>query len=247
MTRYYAIGDIHGHLDALQAAHDRIDADQDRVGDPDAPVIHLGDLVDRGPDSAGVIELLRSGIAMGQPWHVLMGNHDELFLHFVDNPADVAPPMLPPEIGWLNPRVGGRTTLASYDMRQTDSRAAEDLLAELPLRIPAVHADFLRGLPNFHYGDGVFFCHAGICPGVPLEDQTGSDLRWIREPFLSDPRTHPALIVHGHTAIDRATHYGNRVNIDSGCGKGGVLSAVVIEGDAVFLLTDQGRQDLPQG
>lgn len=247
MARYYAIGDIHGHLDALLAAHDLVAADRDRTGDATAPVIHLGDLVDRGPDSAGVLETLRMGMAMGQPWHVLMGNHDELFLHFIDNPADLAPPMLPPDIGWLNPRVGGRTTLASYGVKDTDTREATDLLAELPSRIPAVHADFLRGLPNFHRGQGVYFCHAGIRPGIPPDDQTGTDLRWIREPFLSDRRAHPALIVHGHTAIDRATHYGNRVNIDSGCGKGGRLSVVVIEDGDVFLLTETGRAALPEG
>lgn len=247
MARYYAIGDIHGHLDALTAAHDLIALDRDRTGDFAAPVIHLGDLVDRGPDSAGVIETLRMGMAMGQPWRVLMGNHDELFLHFIDNPGDLAPPMLPPDIGWFNPRVGGRTTLASYGMKDTDTREVADLLAEMPSRIPQVHRDFLRALPSFEMGQGVFFCHAGIRPGVALDHQAGEDLRWIREPFLSDPRDHPALIVHGHTAIDRATHYGNRVNIDSGCGKGGALSAVVIENGTAWLLTDAGRQALPRG
>ncbi|MDP3960419.1 MAG: serine/threonine protein phosphatase, partial [Pseudorhodobacter sp.] len=103
---------------------------------------------------------------------------------------------------------------------------------------------FLEALPTSYRRGTSIFVHAGIRPGIALEAQTETDLIWIREPFLTDPRDHGALIVHGHTALDAATHYGNRLNLDSGAAYGGPLSAVVIEGSAVFLLTAAGRVPL---
>ena len=113
--------------------------------------------------------------------------------------------------------------------------------------MPQAHRDWLQSRPSLHQAEGLIFAHAGIRPGVALEDQTETDLVWIRHDFLSDPRDHGGLVIHGHTAIDHATHYGNRVNIDSSAAYGGPVSAVVVEGREVFLLTPSGRQPLPRG
>jgi len=111
-------------------------------------------------------------------------------------------------------------------------------------KVPEGHVDFLRGMPARYRRGATFFVHAGVLPGRPLDEQTEDDMLWIRGPFLNDTRNHGALIVHGHTPVPKATHYGNRVNLDSGVAFGGRLSAAVIEGDAAFLLTDEGRVPL---
>ncbi len=197
--RTYTIGDIHGQLDLLKAAHDRIAADQARHGA--APIVHIGDLVDRGPDSPGVIEYLMAGHARGEDWVTLLGNHDRMFagylcdLHWRD-------PRLRVDLSYLHPKIGGAVTLSNYGVKTP---------ADRPL------------------------------PPVQAEE----DLVWIRQGFLNNLHDHGPLVVHGHTAIQTATHYGNRLNLESGAAYGGPLSAVVIEGRAAFLLTAQGREPLP--
>lgn len=239
--RSYAIGDIHGHLHLLHQAHDRIAADRARTGDQTAPVVHIGDLVDRGADSAGVVEHLRAGIAAGAPWVVLKGNHDRMFSLYLDGARD---PGLRAELGYLHPRIGGAATLQSYGLHAPGDRPLAPVLAEAQAAVPAAHRDFLAGLPCLFRRGEVLFVHAGIRPGVAPEDQTETDLVWIRDPFLGDPRDHGFLVVHGHTALDAATHHGNRVNIDSGAAYGGPLTAIVIEGREVWELTEAGRVPL---
>ncbi|MFN4099879.1 MAG: metallophosphoesterase family protein [Pararhodobacter sp.] len=233
--RTYAIGDIHGHLDLLRAAHDRIAADRALVGDAESPLIHVGDLVDRGPDSRGVVEYLLRGQLSGQPWVVLKGNHDRMFTLYLEGRHD---PRLRPDLDYLNPRIGGGTTVQSYGL-PPDATPEQAAAA-----VPAGHQAFLEGLPLYHLRGEVLFVHAGICPGVALEDQSAEDLVWIRSPFLEFADPHPWLVVHGHTTLDAAEHYGNRVNIDSGAAYGGPLTAIVIEGRAVFELTPEGRVPL---
>ncbi|MCB6177717.1 serine/threonine protein phosphatase [Rhodobacter sp. Har01] len=239
--RAYAIGDIHGQLGLLKAAHDRIATDSVRHGP--APVVHVGDLVDRGPDSRGVIDFLMQGIAAGQDWTVLKGNHDRLFTRFLHDPFD-QDPGLRSEFTWLHPRLGGAETLASYGVRSAADRRAALVQADAVQLVPQAHRSFLEGLPAWHRIGEVLFVHAGIRPGIPIESQTETDLIWIRQPFLDDPRDHGPLIVHGHTALDAPTHHGNRVNIDSSAGYGGPLTAIALEGREVFLLTDAGRVPL---
>lgn len=239
--RSYAIGDIHGHLDLLKRLHDRIAADQATHGA--APIVHLGDLVDRGPNSRGVVEYLRHGQVAGEDWVVLKGNHDRMFALYLTGP-DAHDPGLRPEYGYLHPRIGGIETLASYGVADAGARPAAEVLQEASAAVPAVHRRFLETLPGYHQRGDVIFVHAGIRPGVPLAQQTETDLVWIRDAFLNDRRDHGALIVHGHTHIDAPRHYGNRVNLDSGAAYGGPLSAVVIEGREVFHLTDRGRVPL---
>ncbi len=242
-VRSYAIGDIHGQRDALLAAHRRIEADRAACGDPEAPVIHLGDLVDRGPDSAGVIELLIEGADRGAPWITILGNHDRMFRGFLGDP-DYQDPGLRADLSWLNPRLGGDTTLASYGIADAFERPRDEVHGEALERVPERHRAFLAGLPLTHLRGELLFVHAGIRPGLPLAEQTETDLVWIRSGFLEDPRDHGPLLVHGHTALEAPRHFGNRVDLDSGAGYGRPLTAAVIEGRQVWVLTDDGRVPL---
>ena len=237
----YAIGDIHGHLDLLKSAHHRIHADMALHGH--GKIVHLGDLVDRGPDCKGVVDFLMRGVEAGRDWLVLKGNHDRLFSGFLNDPGwhDMG---LKPEHSWLHPRIGGAATLASYGVRSAADRPVAKVHADAVAAVPASHRRFLEGLPNRFAHENAIFVHAGIRPGIALADQVEDDLVWIRTGFLEDRRDHGALVVHGHTAIAHATHYGNRLNMDSSAAYGGPLSAAVIEGRRAFLLTDHGREPL---
>jgi serine/threonine protein phosphatase 1 len=237
----YAIGDIHGHLGLLQVAHDLIADDMAKHGA--GPVIHVGDLVDRGPDSRGVVDYLMQGQARGQDWTVLKGNHDRMFARFLHDPFEPEPG-LRADLGWLHPKLGGPSTLASYGVEKAADRPVARVHAEALDAVPQAHLDYLNGLPVLHRLGETAFVHAGIRPGIALDQQTETDLIWIREPFLSEPASFGPLIVHGHTAIDHATQYGNRLNLDSGAAYGGPLSAVVIEGREAALLTPTGRKKL---
>ncbi|MFC2970319.1 metallophosphoesterase family protein [Acidimangrovimonas pyrenivorans] len=241
--RTYAIGDIHGHLDLLKAAHARIAADRERVGDSDAPVVHLGDLVDRGPDSAGVIDYLSQGIARGENWLVLRGNHDRMFAGFLGD-ATYHDPRLRPDYDWTHPRVGGIETLESYGIVDPGGRPPAQVQAETVAAVPASHRALLQGMLNSYRRGEVLFVHAGIRPGVALEEQTEDDLIWIRGEFHQDTRDHGVLVIHGHTPVEKPTHFGNRVDIDSGAAYGGPLTAIVVEDREVFVLTDAGRAPL---
>ncbi|WP_132951649.1 metallophosphoesterase [Rhodovulum bhavnagarense] len=240
--RSYAIGDVHGHLQKLRAAHALIASDRALTGDDQAPVVHLGDLVDRGPNSRGVLDFLDQGRVEGQPWVLLRGNHDRFMQYFLRPGCKPEPRR--PDLDWLSPNVGGRETLASYGVEtgmHPDLAALHDAAVAA---VPGGHRDLLECLlPAFRRGE-VFFCHAGVRPGRALEDQVEDDLIWIRGEFLDDPRDHGALIVHGHSPVEQVTHYGNRVNLDTGAGYGGPVSAVVIEGREVFVLTENGRVPL---
>ncbi|MCE6960904.1 metallophosphoesterase [Cereibacter sphaeroides] len=238
--RTYAIGDIHGHLSLLQDIHDRIARDRRAVGDAEAPVVHIGDLVDRGPDSRGVVEYLRLGIEGGENWVVLKGNHDRMFAGFLRDHAH-HDPGLRRDLSWLHPRLGGGPTLESYGVHHAADRPLGAVYEDAVALVPPEHIAFIEALPCHYRRDGAIFVHAGIRPGIALEEQQETDLCWIREPFLSDPRDHGALVVHGHTAIDAVSHYGNRLNLDTGAAYGGPLSAVVIEGRSVWLLGSEGR------
>ncbi len=241
----YAIGDIHGHLDQLRGLHGLIAEDAARDGTP-ARIVHVGDLVDRGPNSAGVIDYLMSGMADGQDWIVLKGNHDRMLTIFLDDPK-AQDPGLRSDLGYLHYKIGGGATLASYGVRSAADRPLAPVHAEAVANVPASHRAFLESLPTSYQQDSALFVHAGIRPGLPIDRQSETDLVWIRREFLDDPRDHGVLVIHGHTAIDNPTHYGNRVNIDSGAAYGGPLSAIVIDERAIFHLTLDGRvQLLPQ-
>jgi serine/threonine protein phosphatase 1 len=238
LMHIYAIGDIHGHLDLLHGVHDLISRDMAAYGA--GTIVHVGDLVDRGPNSAGVVEYLRQGIARGEDWVVLKGNHDRMFTLFLQDPK-AQDPGLRAEFTWLHPRLGGATTLTSYGVHAPGDRPIAPVHKDALAAVKQDHVAFLQSRPTWHrFGDTVFV-HAGIRPGVALDAQEETDLVWIRKGFLDFTGDLGALIVHGHTAIDTPTHYGNRVNIDSSAAYGGPLSAIVVDAGQVYHLTPQGR------
>ncbi len=239
--RIYAVGDVHGQLDKLKAAHERIAADRARTGDAAAPVVHLGDLVDRGPDSRGVIEFLVRGVADGAPWIAITGNHDRAFYRQLGPDPD---PTVPFAV-WISQSMGGRATAASYDASPKPLSSEARNRERLARAVPDAHVRFLRDLPLWHETPDLLFVHAGIRPGLGLSEQIEEDLLWIRRDFLDDPRDHGRLIVHGHTPVDVPMHCGNRVNLDTGAGYGRALTAAVFEGRDAFILDEDGRRPLP--
>ncbi len=238
-TPIYAVGDIHGQFDDMLAVLDRIKAD----GGADAQIVFLGDYVDRGAQSAKVVDLLCDAQRAGRPWVMLRGNHDRYFTRFLDQGA-VRDSCSASGLHWLNPRLGGDKTLASYGVIADETAEIQPLRAQALAAVPQAHRDFLGALPHIHCAGDLVFVHAGIQPGVPLDQQSPDDLIWIRDPFLNDPRDHGPLIVHGHTALTAAQHYGNRVNLDGGAGYGRPLCAAVFEGRRCWELTAQGRVPL---
>ncbi|PIE14103.1 MAG: serine/threonine protein phosphatase [Rhodobacterales bacterium] len=235
----YAIGDIHGHPDELDAALARIERD----GGPGAHIVFLGDYTDRGPDSRAVIDRLITGQAEGRNWTCLRGNHDRMMALFC-GPYPQQDNQLLLGYHWLHPRIGGVETLASYGVAVPDGIRTYQLHEQVRAAVPQAHLDFLAGLQNFHEAGDLLFVHAGIRPGVALQDQKEDDLIWIRGAFLDDPRPHPWLVVHGHTHVPTPEHHGNRVNLDSGAGYGHPLTAAVFEKGEVSILTDNGRERL---
>ncbi|MCB1335194.1 MAG: serine/threonine protein phosphatase [Roseivivax sp.] len=236
MVPVFAIGDIHGQADMLDEALSLIH-DDPLAG---AHVVFLGDYVDRGPDSRGVIETLIEGLADGEPWITLRGNHDEFLLRFLENPA-YRDPHTKDNLTYLDPAIGGRATLASYGVDVGKRRKVKDIHADALAAIPKAHVAFLRALRPMHVTADHVFVHAGIRPGVPLEQQDPEDLMWIRREFLFDLRDHGRLVVHGHTAIDIPVHHGNRVNLDGGAGHGRPLVPALLLGREVFTLSHRGR------
>ncbi len=220
--RIYAIGDIHGHLDLLRDMHARIAEEIARDKPADWRIVHLGDLVDRGPDSAGVIAFLIAAVARDRRNIVLAGNHDVGFLDFLAQPDPDS----------LFARHGGRETALSYgiDLRMEDADSLSHSHCELAAAVPDSHLSFLRALPrSASFGD-FFFCHAGIRPGVALDRQDSEDLIWIRNEFLRYPGLHPKVIVHGHTPQAEPEVLANRVNVDTGVFHSGVLTALAVDG-----------------
>lgn len=235
----YAVGDIHGHMDKLQAIMARIEND----GGRDAQVIFLGDYVDRGPDSRAVIDTLADGLAAGRNWTCLKGNHDRMFAMFMEEyPRNDARLLI--GYHWFHKRLGGVETLASYGVEVTDSARIFQVHEAARRAVPPDHVAFLNALPLHHQQGGYLFVHAGLRPGVALADQSEDDLIWIREPFLDCPDQHPWCVVHGHSPVAAVEHHGNRIAVDTGAGHGHALSAVVLEGEGCFVLGEDGRVQL---
>lgn len=239
MERIYAVGDLHGFTDQLDRVLAMIDAD----GGNASRIVFLGDYCDRGPNSRGVLQRLIDGQAEGRDWVALKGNHDRMFEWFLETPPRHDPHML---VGyhWFHDNIGGRQTMASYGVRVDDPVRMKDIHARAQEAVPQEHGAFLRSLPLSYETDDLFFCHAGVRPGVALDKQDEEDLVWIRKEFHAHTAPFPKLIVHGHSPVDRATHYGNRVNLDSGAGYGDPVSVAVFEGRMVWNLTAMGREPL---
>lgn len=206
MTLTYAIGDIHGSLDKLRSLLTRC---QEHAAGRPAKLVFLGDYIDRGPESCGVIEcLLALQSRGGDDVVALMGNHEDMALSVIDGTS--------PARSWL--AQGGAATLDSYGAVQPDE-------------ILGAHIDWMRALRLSHDDGRRLFVHAGVKPGVPLDAQNPGDLLWIREPFLSDRRDYGRLIVHGHTPLENGLPeiHGNRLNLDTAAVYGGPLTAAVFD------------------
>ncbi|QPC94636.1 metallophosphoesterase [Mesorhizobium sp. INR15] len=239
-VRLYAIGDVHGRLDLLAAMHSQIMAEIERDQPFDWRVIHLGDYVDRGPDSKGVIDFLIEARKRDPRHLMLAGNHDIGFLDFLKTPAPDG----------LFVRFGGIQTAQSYGVAITEGASAWFGKAEAAVRkghtalveaVPRSHVAFLRSLPfSLTLGD-FFFCHAGIKPGVALERQSMQDLIWIRDVFHNHPGLFPKIIVHGHTPVAEAEVMANRVNVDTLAWQSGILTALVVDGSDKRILTMTGK------
>lgn len=227
--RVYAIGDIHGRRDCLDTLLGLIDADDMARGRRDTTVVFLGDLIDRGADSRGVIERVMQ-IAASPKTILLKGNHEEILIRAWEGDRQGA---------GLFHRVGGRETLLSYGVGEAEYDACDlgDLAALVFARVPVEHIAFLRNFrDHWQCGDYVFV-HAGIRPGVPIEDQHSSDLRWIRREFLDDPRDHGMMVVHGHSITEEVDEQPNRIGIDTGAFASGRLTALGIESTDRWILT----------
>jgi len=222
--RAYAVGDVHGRLDLLDGLLAQIAAHHQAQADEAKPLlVLLGDLVDRGPDSRGVLERVIAGPLPGFQTLTLCGNHEEALLRLLD---EAEPGLLE---RWSH--FGGDSFILSYgeDPVRLAALPEPEGIARLRQLIPAAHQEFLRSLADtFRFGD-YLFVHAGIRPGISLHRQQPADLRWIREPFLSDPRDHGVVVVHGHTITDEPDVRPNRIGIDTGGYRQGVLTALVID------------------
>lgn len=232
--RVYAVGDIHGRLDLFDALLEAIDADDAVREDATTHCVMLGDLVDRGPDSAGVIARVRE-MAQSPYVRVLMGNHEEMFLDAFED-LQVLKHFL---------RYGGKETLLSYPIEKKVYREAslKKLMKLMHEVIPREDRAFIAGLEDHvRIGDYVFV-HAGIRPGVPIAEQKSSEMRWIREPFLSHRNAHEAMVVHGHTITDEVEHLPNRIGIDTGAYSSGRLTALGLEGTDRWLIEARADKD----
>lgn len=220
--RIYAIGDIHGRLDLLDQLLARIDEDDAKRGSAATGFIFLGDLVDRGPDSAGVVERVRALCAERPDTRCLGGNHEEIFLGAYEGNGDMVRLFL---------RAGGYETLLSYGMdpHEIDLASIPELADMIERAVPREHIAFLRSLHEYLVEGDYLFVHAGIRPGVDMEQQSSSDLRWIRQPFLDSAVNHGRLVVHGHTITDGVDQRDNRIGIDTGAYRSGRLTAIGLE------------------
>ncbi len=221
--RIYAVGDIHGRLDLLRALYARIEADAQQAPGR-CSLVFLGDYVDRGPDSAGVIEFLSSRIDPALNAVFLKGNHEDLWRRFLDEP-ELGP-------GWFD--TGGVMTVVSYGIREGLAGRAADfaaIAARLRQAMPAEHHAFLDGLGHSHRSGDYVFAHAGIRPRVPVERQDPADLMWIRREFLGAEGFDGLCVVHGHSQVTEAANLPHRVGIDTGAYHSGRLTCVVLDGE----------------
>ncbi|MDB5643908.1 MAG: hypothetical protein JWN07_3225 [Hyphomicrobiales bacterium] len=226
--RLYCLGDIHGRADLLKRARDGIAADLSHRPVADSLIICLGDYIDRGPDSAGVLDLL-AGPSFPARTLLLRGNHEVMLQSFLREPQELG--------AWRH--FGGLETLASYGVDISEASLGHGFEAawqSLQTRMPAHHQALLEDLHVSVAVDDYFFCHAGVRPGAPLEAQSERDLLWIRNEFLSWRGPFGKIVVHGHTPVETPEILPNRINIDTGAYASGRLTCLVLEGASASFL-----------
>lgn len=228
--RIYAVGDIHGRADLLYEITQRIEDDLRRRPIKYAIEIYLGDYIDRGPDSKGVIDQLAVRLVQKRAL-CLRGNHEALLAAFLHDPAAIN--------HWS--QLGAWDTFASYGVsvdpaNRSRIMAPADLHRSFLKAFPRTHELFLQCLRNSFCCGDYLFVHAGIRPGIPIESQKLDDLLWIRGEFLNSTHVHEKYVVHGHTPVDHPDIRSNRINIDTGAWISGILTCVAIEGETLLVL-----------
>lgn len=222
--RIYAIGDIHGRNDLLHSLLKQIEADDSARGNADTHIIFLGDLMDRGPDSAGVIDTAMALRDSGRKVRFLMGNHEEVFVSACrKNDTKITRFFL---------RIGGEATVLSYPIPRSEyiMLDMEQLSERLTTLVPQAHLEFLDSFEDQIIIGDYAFVHAGIRPGVPLSEQKPSDLRWIRDDFVDQRGDLEKVVVYGHTIYDEVEERGSRIGIDTGAYASDKLTALALEG-----------------
>lgn len=217
--RIYAIGDIHGCADLLD---DLLDIIAEDAADTERQLVFLGDYVDRGPDSSGVVDRLIA-LKRDTPSTIfLKGNHEALMLDYLSAPNQTEQ--------WLD--WGGEETLQSYGISPVSGRSNEGLAATLKAKLPQDHFSFLRSLALMHLEGDYLFVHAGLRPGVALNDQQEEDMLWIRKKFhkASAGERPDQVVVHGHHPVEKPLDAGWRIDVDTGACWSGRLTAVALEG-----------------
>lgn len=233
-TVIYAIGDIHGRYDLLAAITERIAADAAQRSARRRILVCLGDYVSRGIDSRRVVEMLLEPPPEGFERVTLKGNHEDLLLRYLAGELDAGR-------HWFD--YDGQDTLADYGVDIPDRQARDDAnLALLRQRfeaaLPQAHLEFFRSLRINYRAGGYYFVHGGVRPGVPLDRQSPHDCMWIRATFLNSEADHGAVVVHGHSIREQPELRPNRIGIDTGAYRSGVLTGLVLEGSTrVFLQT----------
>jgi serine/threonine protein phosphatase 1 len=226
--RLYCIGDIHGRLDLLEELHGMIR--EDAAGfEGSKGVVYLGDYIDRGSQSKQVLDLMVDQPLEGFDAVNLLGNHEQTMLDFLEQPQAAA--------AWLN--FGGQVTLMSYGAglgRLQMARQPEILSDELEAKLPQSHLEFLQSCRLMHIEGSYCFVHAGIRPGIELENQLPEDLLWIRDEFIRSEQDHGHVVVHGHSITEEVEWRRNRIGIDTGAYYSGLLTALVLEGEDQRLL-----------
>ncbi|MBF0356023.1 MAG: serine/threonine protein phosphatase [Alphaproteobacteria bacterium] len=231
-TRLYAVGDIHGRPDLLDRLLTRIARDARRSPAARTKIVFLGDYVDRGPDSRGVVRRLMGSPPSGVEQMVcLRGNHEDMLLRFLDHPLHGG-------FEWILLN-GGAQTLASWDVDLPaiiDSKEIKGLHADFARRLSDEERQFIEDMPFKHVDGGVVCVHAGLRPGVALSHQVPEDMMWIRDSFLDSKGSHGKLVVHGHTVTFEPELHPNRIGIDTGAWRTGTLTAVGLEGERRWIL-----------
>lgn len=234
----YAVGDVHGHLDALDPLIQTIAEDVLATRPAERPMlVFVGDYVDRGPSSAGVVDRIL-GLSGQAAFEVrtLKGNHEEALLQFLEEPT----------FGPTWADFGGNTTLASYGVQppaqRTDMEAWEKASEALAEAMPPAHLAFFRQLELMVEVGDYAFVHAGVRPGVPLAQQSERDLIWIRQEFLAAPGRFEKVIVHGHTPMEEPQVLPGRIGIDTGVYATGVLTAVRLDDEGPRILQARTRR-----
>lgn len=233
--RIYAVGDIHGRLDLLDRILDRVVSDSKSWEKAQTVLVFLGDYVDRGPNSHGVVARLLNGLPPDITPVFLKGNHENLLLTFLNKPVAGQ--------SWLYN--GGDATLLSYgvepDAVQDAFLLGREALIELNAAFRAVlpddHLQFYRSLKLCYRVGGYFFAHAGVRPGVELDLQAEADLIWIRDEFLNYQGGFGAVVVHGHSPVWTPEDHHNRIAIDTLAFRTGKLTALGLEGSRRWFLS----------